>query len=85
MLSLNISSVKMGLVISAASAGKNIKQLEQCVARSTVELPKIQEAIGKRWRRDKYVSISVLCGHHAEPWVGILGSIMVVAQSKNDI
>lgn len=56
----------MGIVISAESAGKNIKQLGQCVARSIVELPKVQEAIGKRRRRDKYVSISVLCGHHAE-------------------
>lgn len=75
----------MGIGISAKSAGQNIKQLGQCVARSTVELPKGQEAIGKRQRRDKYVSISVLCGHHAEPGVGILGSMMVVAQSKNYI
>lgn len=56
----------MDIVISAESAGKNIKQLGQCVARSIIELPKVQEAIGKRRRRDKYVSISVLCGHHAE-------------------
>lgn len=51
----------MDIVISAESSGKHIKQLGQCVAGSTVELPKGQEAIGKRRRRDKYVSISVLC------------------------